>query len=115
MITNHQMMILGLSFVAFIVSNSWISGHGDVEVHRTLSADNLYKGDDLYVELKVTNRSRRRTQTLEVYDNVPHEMKLRSGIQSNANELVGPGESARDEICIEVPFERTFFSWACFT
>ena len=77
MISNHQMMILGLAFIAFIVVNSWVSGHGDVEVQRTLSADNLYKGDDLYVELLVTNRSRRKTQQLEVYDNVPHEMKLR--------------------------------------
>ena len=47
MISNQQMMILGLSLVAFIVVNSWIAGHGDVEVQRTLSADNLYKGDDL--------------------------------------------------------------------
>ena len=32
MISNHQMMILGLAFIAFIVVNSWVSGHGDVEV-----------------------------------------------------------------------------------
>ena len=50
MISNHQMMILGIAFIAFIVVNSWVSGHGDVEVQRTLSADNLYKGDDLYVD-----------------------------------------------------------------
>ena len=42
MISNPQMMILGLAFIAFIVVNSWVSGHGDVEVQRTLSADNLY-------------------------------------------------------------------------
>ena len=60
MISNHQMMILGVTFIAFIVVNSCVSGHGDVEVQRTLSADNLYKGDDLYVELLVTNRSRRK-------------------------------------------------------
>ena len=30
MISNLQMMILGLTFVAFIVVNSWISGHGEV-------------------------------------------------------------------------------------
>ena len=41
MISNQQMMILGLSLVAFIVVNSWVSGHGDVEVQRTLSADNV--------------------------------------------------------------------------
>ena len=80
MIANNQMMILGLALIAFIVVNSWISGHGDVEVQRTLSADNLYKGDDLYVELLITNRSNRKTQLLEVYDNIPHEMKLRSGL-----------------------------------
>ena len=94
MISNHQMMILGLAFIAFIVVNSWVSGHGDVEVQRTLSADNLYKGDDLYVELLVTNRSRRKTQQLEVYDNVPHEMKLRSGLNQMRLNLK-PGESAR--------------------
>ena len=32
MISNNQMMILGLALIAFIVVNSWISGHGDVEV-----------------------------------------------------------------------------------
>ena len=101
------MMILVSPFVAFIVSNSWISGHGDVEVHRTLSADNLYKGDDLYVELKVTNRSRRRTQTLEVYDNVPHEMKLRSGFNQMRMNL-GPGESARMRYVLRCPLRGHF-------
>ena len=43
MISNQQMMILGLTLVAFITVNSWIGGHGDVEIQRTLSADNLYK------------------------------------------------------------------------
>jgi uncharacterized protein (DUF58 family) len=107
MISNHQMMILGLSFVAFIVANSWISGHGDVEVQRTLSADNLYKGDDLYVELLVTNRSSRRTQTLEVYDNVPHEMKLRSGLNQMQMNL-GPGESARIRYVLRCPLRGHF-------
>lgn len=102
MISNHQMMILGLAFIAFIVVNSWVSGHGDVEVQRTLSADNLYKGDDLYVELLVTNRSRRKTQQLEVYDNIPHEMKLRSGLnQMHLN--LGPGESARIRYVLRCP------------
>jgi uncharacterized protein (DUF58 family) len=91
MISNNQMMILGLCLIAFIVVNSWISGHGDVEVQRTLSADNLYKGDDLYVELVITNRSNRKTQLLEVYDNIPHEMKLRSGLNHMRLNL-SPGE-----------------------
>ena len=46
MISNHQLMILGLCFMGFIAINSWLSGHGDVEVKRMLSADNLYKGDE---------------------------------------------------------------------
>ena len=80
MISNFQLMVIGLTFVAFTVLNGWIKGHGNVEVQRILSADNLYKGDDLFVELRITNRSMRRTQQLEIYDNVPHEMKLRSGL-----------------------------------
>ena len=87
---------------AFIVVNSWISGHGDVEVQRTLSADNLYKGDDLYVELLVTNRSNRNTQLLEVYDNIPHEMKLRSGLNQMRLNL-RPGESARIRYVLRCP------------
>ena len=80
MIANFQLMILGLLFIAFLAINSWVVGHGQLEVVRTLSADNLYKGDDLYVELAITNSSFRRTQQLEIFDNVPHEMKLRSGL-----------------------------------
>ena len=104
MIANLQMMILGLTFIAFIVVNSWISGHGDVEVQRTLSADNLYKGDDLYVELLVTNRSNRNTQLLEVYDNIPHEMKLRSGLNQMRLNLK-PGESARIRYVLRCPLQ----------
>ena len=102
MISNNQMMILGLCLIAFIVVNSWISGHGDVEVQRTLSADNLYKGDDLYVELVITNRSNRKTQLLEVYDNIPHEMKLRSGLNHMRLNL-SPGESARIRYVLRCP------------
>ena len=102
MITNHQMMILGLALIAFIVVNSWLSGHGDIEVQRTLSADNLYKGDDLYVELLVINRSHRRTQLIEVYDNVPHEMKLRSGLNQMRLNLA-PNESARIRYVLRCP------------
>ena len=102
MIANLQMIILGLSFIAFIVVNSWVSGHGDVEVQRTLSADNLYKGDDLYVELLVTNRSNRNTQLLEIYDNIPHEMKLRSGLNQMRLNL-RPGESARIRYVLRCP------------
>ena len=102
MIANNQMMILGLALIAFIVVNSWISGHGDVEVQRTLSADNLYKGDDLYVELLITNRSNRKTQLLEVYDNIPHEMKLRSGLNQMRLNL-SPGESARIRYVLRCP------------
>ena len=80
MIANFQLMILGLMFIAFLAINSWVVGHGELEVVRTLSADNLYKGDDLYVELAITNSYFRRTQQLEVLDNVPHEMKLRRGL-----------------------------------
>ena len=43
MIANFQLMILGLMFIAFLAINSWVSGHGNLEVVRTLSADNLYK------------------------------------------------------------------------
>ncbi|MEC7436065.1 MAG: DUF58 domain-containing protein, partial [Candidatus Thermoplasmatota archaeon] len=90
------------AFVAFLAVNSWITGHGDIQVVRTLSADNLYKGDDLYVELEITNPSWRRTQQLEIYDNVPHEMKLRSGLNYMRVNL-GPGETTRVRYVLRCP------------
>ena len=39
MISNHQMMILGLAFIAFIVVNSWVSGpvsYTHLRAHETL-------------------------------------------------------------------------------
>ncbi len=107
MIANHQLMILGMAFIAFLSVNGWIAGHGDVEVQRVLSADNLYKGDDLYVELRITNKSMRRTQHLEVFDNVPHEMKLHSGLNYMRVNL-GPGESVRVHYVLRCPLRGHF-------
>ncbi|MDP6639611.1 MAG: DUF58 domain-containing protein [Candidatus Poseidoniaceae archaeon] len=107
MISNHQLMILGLCFMGFIAINSWLSGHGDVEVKRMLSADNLYKGDDLYVELQITNKSARRTQQLEIFDNIPHEMKLRSGLNSMRVNL-GPNETTRIRYVLRCPLRGHF-------
>ncbi|MBD18642.1 MAG: hypothetical protein CMB13_03270 [Euryarchaeota archaeon] len=102
MMSNFQMMVFGVAFVSFISVASWITGHGDIEVVRTLSADNLYKGDDLYVDLEVTNSSWRRTQQLEIYDNIPHEMKLRSGLNYMRVNL-GPGETTRIRYVLRCP------------
>ena len=102
MMSNFQMMVFGVAFVGFLAVNSWITGHGDIQVVRTLSADNLYKGDDLYVELEITNPSWRRTQQLEIYDNVPHEMKLRSGLNYMRVNL-GPGETTRVRYVLRCP------------
>ena len=87
---NQQMMILGLSLIAFIVVNSWISD-GDVEVQRTLSADNLYKGDDLYVELPlpIAAIEKPRCSTSTITSRT--EMKLRSGLNQMQLNL-RPGE-----------------------
>ena len=102
MMSNFQMMVFGVAFVSFIAVASWITGHGDIEVVRTLSADNLCKGDDLYVDLEVTNSSWRRTQQLEIYDNIPHEMKLRSGLNYMRVNL-GPGETTRIRYVLRCP------------
>ena len=72
-----------------------------------LSADNLYKGDDLYVELEITNKALRRTQQLEIFDNIPHEMKLRSGLNSMRVNL-GPGETTRIRYVLRCPLRGHF-------
>ena len=99
MISNFQLMIVGLTFISFLAINGWVSGHSELEITRTINgtpanAVNVYKGDDVVVELTISNTSYRRTQQLELFDNVPHEMKMRKGINQMRMNL-GPGQTAR--------------------
>ena len=95
-------MIIGLTFIAFLVINGWVTGHSDLEITRNISAQNVYKGDDILVEVTVTNNSYRRTQLLEIFDNVPHEMKMRRGINQMRMNL-GPGQSATMRYTVRCP------------
>ena len=96
MISNFQLMIIGLTFIAFISINGWIEGHSDLEITRFVPHSNVYKGDLVEVTLTITNNSYKRTQQLEVFDNVPHEMKLRRGINQMRLNL-GPGQTTKIE------------------
>ena len=102
MISNFQLMIIGLTFVSFLAINGWVEGHSDLEIKREVSAVNVYKGDDINVILTITNKSYRRTQQLEVFDNVPHEMKMRKGINLMRMNL-GPGQSATIRYTVRCP------------
>tara|TARA_Y100000992_G_scaffold302688_1_gene278401 strand:- start:11161 stop:12414 length:1254 start_codon:yes stop_codon:yes gene_type:complete len=102
MISNFQLMIVGLTFVSFLAINGWIEGHSDLEINREVSAVNVYKGDDINVVLTITNKSYRRTQQLEVFDNVPHEMKMRKGINLMRMNL-GPGQTATIRYTVRCP------------
>ena len=107
MISNFQLMIVGLTFISFLAINGWVYGHSELEITRTINDTetpmvNVYKGDDVTVELTISNNSYRRTQQLEVYDNVPHEMKMRQGINQMRMNL-GPGQSARIRYKIRCP------------
>jgi len=100
-------MIAGLTFISFLAINGWVSGHSDLEITRTINGTettmaNVYKGDDLIVELTISNNSYRRTQQLEVFDNVPHEMKMRQGINQMRMNL-GPGQSTRIKYRVRCP------------
>ncbi len=102
MISNFQLMIVGLTFISFLAINGWIEGHSDLEIKRDVSAVNVYKGDDINVVLTITNKSYRRTQQLEVFDNVPHEMKMRKGINLMRMNL-GPGQTATIRYTVRCP------------
>ena len=102
MISNFQLMIVGLTFISFLAINGWVEGHSDLEIKREVSAVNVYKGDDITVVLTVTNKSYRRTQQLEVFDNVPHEMKMRKGINLMRMNL-GPGQTATIRYTVRCP------------
>lgn len=102
MISNFQLMIVGLTFISFLAINGWVEGHSDLAIKRDVSAVNVYKGDDINVVLTVTNKSYRRTQQLEVFDNVPHEMKMRKGINLMRMNL-GPGQTATIRYTVRCP------------
>jgi uncharacterized protein (DUF58 family) len=95
-------MIVGLTFISFLAINGWVEGHSDLEIKRDVSAVNVYKGDDINVVLTLTNKSYRRTQQLEVFDNVPHEMKMRKGINLMRMNL-GPGQTATIRYTVRCP------------
>jgi uncharacterized protein (DUF58 family) len=102
MISNFQLMIIGLSFISFIAINGWVEGHSDLEINREVSAVNVYKGDDINVVLTIKNKSYRRTQQLEVFDNVPHEMKMRKGVNLMRLNL-GPGQTTTIRYTVRCP------------
>ena len=103
MISNFQLMIVGLTFISFLAINGWVYGHSELEITDTETPMvNVYKGDDVTVEITISNNSYRRTQQLEVYDNVPHEMKMRQGINQMRMNL-GPGQSARIRYKVRCP------------
>ena len=102
MISNFQLMIVGLTFISFLAINGWVEGHSDLEIKRDVSAVNVYKGDDINVVLTITNKSYRRTQQLEVFDNVPHEMKMRKGINLMRMNL-GPGQTTTIRYTVRCP------------
>ena len=102
MISNFQLMIIGLSFISFIAINGWVEGHSDLEINREVSAINVYKGDDINVILKIKNKSYLRTQQLEVFDNGPHEMKMRKGVNLMRLNL-GPGQTTTIRYTVRCP------------
>ncbi len=102
MISNFQLMIIGLTFIAFISINGWIEGHSALEITRFVPHSNVYKGDLIEVTLTISNNSYKRTQQLEIFDNVPHEMKLRRGINQMRLNL-GPGQTTKIEYKLRCP------------
>ena len=57
MISNFQLMIIGLSFISMLAINGWVSGHSELTIRRETSATNVYKGDDIVISLTITNNS----------------------------------------------------------
>ena len=102
MISNFLLMIIGLTFIAFISVNGWLEGHSELEITRFVPHSNVYKGDLVEVTLNITNKSYKRTQQLEIFDNVPHEMKLKQGINQMRLNL-GPGQSTKIEYKLRCP------------
>ena len=102
MISNFQLMIIGLSFISMLAINGWVSGHSELTIRRETSATNVYKGDDIVISLTITNNSYRRTQQLEIFDNVPHQMKIRRGINQIRLNL-GPGQTTKMDYMLRCP------------
>ena len=108
MVSHFHLMILGMLMVSILVMASWISGFPRLVVERELSEENVYKGDDITVTLEDKEPSRRRTQILDIYDNVPHEMKIRRGINLIRANL-GPGQSTTLRYTVRCPLRGQLF------
>ena len=69
MISNFQMMIIGLTFISFISISAWISGHSELEITRYVPHTNVYKGYLIEISITITNNSYRRTQQIQIFYN----------------------------------------------
>ena len=76
MISNFQMMIIGLTFIAFISLNGWIVGQSELEITRFVPHSNVYKGDLIEVSLTITNKSYRRTPVSYTHLTLPTILRV---------------------------------------
>ena len=103
MVSHFHLMILGMLMVSLLVMASWISGY-----QNWLLEEIVYKGDDITVTLTISKPIKTRTQTLDIYDNVPHmRMKIRRGINMIRANL-GPGQSTVLRYTVRCPLQGTF-------
>ena len=92
-INNLQLFLLGTTILGFVAVHSLVNTRPiDVKITRSFDSDQVFENSNVSIDLIVQNKGRS-VGFLEIYDNLPSEVKVQSGlnhsvIRLRTNEIV---------------------------
>lgn len=79
-INNLQLFLLGTTMLAFVAVHSLVNTRPiDVKITRSFNDDQVFENSSVSIDLVVQNKGRS-VGFLEIYDNLPSEVEVRSGL-----------------------------------
>ena len=86
-INNLQLFLLGTTMLAFVAVHSLVNTRPiDVKITRSFNDDQVFENSSVSIDLVVQNKGRS-VGFLEIYDNLPSEVEVRSGLNHSVIRL----------------------------
>ena len=86
-INNLQLFLLGTTILAFVAVHSLVNTRPiDVKISRSFNDDQVFENSSVSIDLVVQNKGRA-VGFLEIYDNLPSEVEVQSGLNHSVIRL----------------------------
>ena len=86
-INNLQLFLLGTTMLAFVAVHSLVNTRPiDVKITRSFNDDQVFENSSVSIDFVVQNKGRS-VGFLEIYDNLPSEVEVRSGLNHSVIRL----------------------------